>query len=85
MHCSAKTVASGCERRWVADITYLPTKEKAACLSLVTEQVSQVLKMALRQRQTDQPLVHHSDPAIQYCSAQYQCIHAHHLFHDRWL
>ena len=92
----AKTVASGCEQLWVADITYLPTKEKAAYLSLVTdaysrkivgwhvhdsletEQVSQALKMALSQRRTDQPLVHHSDRGIQYCSAQYQRIHARH-------
>ena len=46
--------------------------------SLETEQVSQALKMALSQRRTDQPLVHHSDRGIQYCSAQYQRIHARH-------
>lgn len=92
----AKVVASGCEQLWVADITYLPTKEKTAYLSLVTdaysrkivgwhvhdgletEQVSQALKMALRQRRTGQPLVHHSDRGIQYCSAEYQRIHARH-------
>jgi transposase InsO family protein len=92
----AKVVASGCEQLWVADITYLPTKEKTAYLSLVTdaysrkivgwhvhdglesEQVSQALKVALRQRRTDQPLVHHSDRGIQYCSAEYQRIHARH-------
>jgi transposase InsO family protein len=45
---------------------------------LETEQVSQALKMALRQRRTGQPLVHHSDRGIQYCSAEYQRIHARH-------
>lgn len=92
----AKVVSSGCEQLWVADITYLPTKEKTTYLSLVTdaysrkivgwhvhdgletEQVSQALKMALRQRRTGQPLVHHSDRGIQYCSAEYQRIHARH-------
>lgn len=92
----AKVVASGCEQLWVADITYLPTQDKTAYLSLVTdvysrkivgwhvhdglgtEQVSQALKMALRQRQTGQRLVHHSDRGIQYCSDEYQRIHTRH-------
>jgi putative transposase len=43
-----------------------------------TAQVSQALKMALRQRRTNQPLVHHSDRGIQYCSFEYQAIHARH-------
>ena len=91
-----KVVADGCEQLWVADITYLPTNEKTAYLSLVTdaysrkivgwhvhdgletEHVSQALKMALRLRGTGQPLVHHSDRGIQYCSAEYQRIHARH-------
>jgi transposase InsO family protein len=46
--------------------------------SLRTEQVSQALKMALRSRRTCQPLVHHSDRGIQYCSTYYQAIHARH-------
>ncbi|MFS8981625.1 IS3 family transposase [Cupriavidus necator] len=46
--------------------------------SLQTEQVSQALKMALRGRRTRQPLVHHSDRGIQYCSTYYQAIHARH-------
>lgn len=45
---------------------------------LETHNVSQALKMALRQRKTDQRLVHHSDRGIQYCSAEYQRIHARH-------
>lgn len=45
---------------------------------LATEQVSQALKVALRQRRTDQRLVHHSDRGIQYCSTEYQNIHARH-------
>ena len=92
----AKVVPSGSEQLWVADLTYLPTREKTTYLSLVTdaysrkivgwhvhegletEHVSQALKMALRHRQTSQPLVHHSDRGIQYCSAEYQRIHARH-------
>jgi putative transposase len=46
--------------------------------SLQTEQVAQAMKMALRQRQTSQPLVHHSDRGIQYCSSHYQAIHRRH-------
>ena len=45
---------------------------------LETAQVSQALKMALRYRQTSQRLVHHFDRGIQYCSAEYQRIHARH-------
>ena len=43
--------------------------------SLQTEPVAQALKMALRTRQSDQRLVHHSDRGIQYCSNHYQAIH----------
>lgn len=92
----AKVVPSGCEQLWVADITYLPTREKTAYLSLVTdaysrkivgwhvhdsletEAVSQALKMALRKRCSTGALVHHSDRGIQYCSNEYQRIHARH-------
>jgi len=46
--------------------------------SLQTEQVSEALKMALRTRCTRQPLVHHSDRGVQYCSSYYQEIHQRH-------
>jgi putative transposase len=46
--------------------------------SLQTEPVAQALKMALRARQSDQCLVHHSDRGIQYCSSYYQAIHQRH-------
>jgi len=46
--------------------------------SLQTEQVSEALKMALRGRTTRQPLIHHSDRGIQYCSAYYQQLHQRH-------
>lgn len=46
--------------------------------SLHTEQVSRALKSALRNRQTQQALVHHSDRGIQYCSGEYQEIHRRH-------
>ena len=46
--------------------------------SLQTEPVAQALKMALRTRQSNQRLVHHSDRGIQYCSSYYQAIHQRH-------
>lgn len=46
--------------------------------SLQTEPVSQALKMALRSRRSRQPLIHHSDRGIQYCSTYYQDIHHRH-------
>lgn len=46
--------------------------------SLQTEEVAQAMKMALRGRQTQQALVHHSDRGIQYCSTYYQALHRRH-------
>ena len=46
--------------------------------SLQTEQVAQALRMALRGRQTQQRLIHHSDRGIQYCSNYYQEINQRH-------
>lgn len=46
--------------------------------SLQTEEVAQALKMALRNRQTQRPLVHHSDRGIQYCASAYQALHQRH-------
>jgi putative transposase len=46
--------------------------------SLHTAQVSQALKMALKQRRSRQPLIHHSDRGIQYCSDEYQQLHRQH-------
>lgn len=84
------------EEVWVADITYLPTRDKFAYLSLVTdaysrkivgyhvhptlqtEEVAVAFKKALKQRQSNLPLIHHSDRGIQYCSSLYQQIHAAH-------
>ena len=43
--------------------------------SLQTEEVAQAMKMALRGRQTQGQLVHHSDRGIQYCSTHYQALH----------
>jgi putative transposase len=91
-----KVMPTGCEQVWVADVTYLRTREKMVYVSLITDaysrqimgwhvhdglgtdEVSQAFRMALRQRQTRQPLVHHSDRGIQYCSVEYQNIHARH-------
>jgi putative transposase len=88
--------AEASEQVWVADITYLPTREHCSYLSLVTDAysrkivgyhvhdslhttgVSQALKMALRGRRGNRPLVHHSDRGIQYCSNEYQAIHQKH-------
>jgi putative transposase len=46
--------------------------------SLHTDQVSQALKVALKHRQSQQRLIHHSDRGIQYCSDEYQEIHRRH-------
>lgn len=88
--------AEASEQVWVADITYLPTRERCTYLSLVTDaysrkivgyhvhdslhtaEVSRALRMALKGRQGKQPLVHHSDRGVQYCSHEYQAIHRKH-------
>ena len=44
--------------------------------SLHADQVSKALSSAVKNRQTKQGLVHHSDRGIQYCSNDYQSIHA---------
>jgi putative transposase len=46
--------------------------------SLQTEEVARAMKMALRGRQTNEQLVHHSDRGIQYCSTYYQSLHRRH-------
>lgn len=84
------------EQVWVADITYLPTRQQCVYLSLVTdacsrkivgwhvhdtlqtEGVRKALEMALRQRQSTLPLIHHSDRGIQYCAESYQQLHRQH-------
>jgi putative transposase len=43
--------------------------------SLHTEQVAKALSSAIKERQTEQRLVHHSDRGVQYCSNDYQSIH----------
>lgn len=43
-----------------------------------TVAVGQAFRMALKQRTSDGPLVHHSDRGIQYCSAEYQRLHERH-------
>lgn len=39
---------------------------------LNTESVAEALKMAIKQRSTNQALIHHSDRGIQYCASIYQ-------------
>jgi len=46
--------------------------------TLHTEGVAKALQMALRQRQTERKLIHHSDRGIQYCAAAYQRLHQRH-------
>lgn len=46
--------------------------------TLQTEEVAQAFRMALRERQTQRPLIHHSDRGIQYCSDNYQSLHRRH-------
>lgn len=46
--------------------------------SLQTEEVAQAMKNALKARQSQQPLVHHSDRGVQYCADHYQQLHLRH-------
>src|SRR5690606_1026667 len=46
--------------------------------SLHAESVAMAFRYALRQRRSNQVLIHHSDRGIQYCSALYQALHMHH-------
>jgi putative transposase len=46
--------------------------------TLQTEEVAQALKMALKARKTDLPLIHHSDRGLQYCANYYQNLHRKH-------
>ena len=41
---------------------------------LTTKPTVEALRRALRARQTNQPLIHHSDRGVQYCSARYQTV-----------
>ena len=43
--------------------------------NLQTENVIRAYRRALRKRKTKEPLIHHSDRGIQYCSARYQSEH----------
>lgn len=45
---------------------------------LRTEGVAQALKMAISKRESELPLIHHSDRGLQYCSQEYQSILANH-------
>lgn len=49
--------------------------------NLKTESVIAAYQQALKQRQCRDALIHHSDRGIQYCSAQYQAVHARHGVH----
>jgi putative transposase len=44
--------------------------------SLHTAQVAKAFERAIQGRQTQQRLIHHSDRGVQYCSGEYQAIHA---------
>lgn len=86
----AATKPERAEEVFVADITYVKTREKTHYLSLVTDAFSRqimgyylssdlaaentvkALKMAVRRRTTNLPLIHHSDRGLQYASAIYQ-------------
>ncbi|AEV31850.1 transposase [Owenweeksia hongkongensis DSM 17368] len=79
------------EQLWVADITYVGTRENPMYLALVTDAYSKkivgynvsnslsvdgalsALKQAIKNRKyPSQPLIHHSDRGLQYCSTDYQ-------------
>jgi len=78
-----QVVPSGPEQVWVADITYLPTQEGVAYLSLVTDAFSRKIvgyhvHESLHTASVAQPLIHHSDRGSRYCSGMYQELHAKH-------
>jgi transposase InsO family protein len=86
----ADTRLERAEQVYVADITYLKTRQRTHYLSLVTDAFSRrimgyhlsadlaaestlkALKMAVKQRVSNAPLIHHSDRGLQYASAVYQ-------------
>lgn len=85
--------AARAEQLWVADITYLPLQRGEAYVSLVTDVWSRktagyhvhddltacsVIQAYQKARQSKGMLVHHSDRGVQYCSKQYQALHAKH-------
>lgn len=43
--------------------------------NLSTDSVIKAYRKALRKRKSDEPLLHHSDRGVQYCSHQYQRVH----------
>lgn len=77
------------EQLWVADITYVATKDGFCYLHLITDAYSKkimgycvsktmsavctekALQMALSKRKYNDPLIHHSDRGLQYCSSLY--------------
>jgi transposase InsO family protein len=95
-HAPASNVLDRCfqadrtNRKWVGDITYVPTKEGwlyvAAVIDLCsrkvvgwsmadhmrTELASDALRMALKQRDPEAGLLHHSDRGVQYACDDYQ-------------
>ena len=79
------------EQVWVADITYVGSRQNPMYLSLITDayskkivgynlantlqttQTIKALKQAINNRvYPTQPLIHHSDRGLQYCSDSYQ-------------
>lgn len=79
-------------RKWVTDMTYIPTREGWLYLAVVLDLFSrkvvgwamdtqmttalplQALRMALRNRQPQPGLLHHSDRGSQYASYVYQAV-----------
>lgn len=46
--------------------------------NMKTSTVKRAFLNALRQRESDSPLIHHSDRGLQYCSKEYQDVHRQH-------
>ncbi len=88
--------AAAANRVWVADLTYLETREGWLYLSIVldlysrrvvgwavrpslhTDLATAALQMALVRRRPRPGVLHHSDRGVQYASAAYQTVLAHH-------
>lgn len=69
-----KTRASTCYLSLVTDAYSRKIMGYSLSTNMNTENVAKALKMAIKNRVSSDPLIHHSDRGLQYCSGYYQKI-----------
>ena len=69
-----KTRASTCYLSLVTDAYSRKIMGYSLSTNMNTKNVAKALKMAIKNRVSSDPLIHHSDRGLQYCSAYYQKI-----------